>query len=211
MNCPSCHRPASADHLVANKGVCASCVADFQKRHGPHGEANGSRHQTVDMSHAAFVDGHLEPVVEFPFAAVEDALDGHAIEPATARAVASGIAKFAQRLFEVDGFRSARKFFQAAHAFAFACGVHPNQDQPGEAIAKRFGITKAGFFKQVNHIRDRLDLPRIAEAKNHQARKTYSRRTKLSHAKKKKERQGERTGNDIFFARFAAPHSRARA
>lgn len=222
--CPASHYGGATDEdrihhatpaeLAANGGVCAKCRQQFDARQRPQME-NEEKDRKAGIANATdgkeeyrfadgtgFVQGHVEPTVDFTLN--DEGLEAEGLD---ARAVMA-IAKFCRLLFEIGG-RNREKFFQAAHEFCFAAHLHPEQHLSGEVIAKRFGITKAAFFKQVNRYRDILNLPRIAGAKGHAARKTYSAKMKESHAQRRTKKDHQDTGN--FSGLLNQAHHRSRA
>lgn len=209
-------KPPKKEHLVsqaeldANGGVCAKCREKFRKR------ARSQTSRTHDTEHHGFAENTafvsmarggstVEPTVDpaEPMDNLDDdgsergERDGQKIDFAVAdgelqwsgldSSAVQAVAKFCVRLIELGG-RTADKFYETAHAFAFAAHIHPEQHLSGEEIATKYfknPKTKQAFFKQVNRIRDVLGLPRIAGAKSNAARKTYRQRMKQSHSRRR--------------------------
>lgn len=121
---------------------------------------------------------------------------------ATSRKEAEAIARFCVRLLEMG--RSKSKLFQSVNAYAFAAHIHPEQNKTVQQFARDYKISKQAFAAEVNHIRDRLGLPRIAGAKSHTARKTYSQSAKKAHERRNHSTTGKPTATFIGRLREAS-------
>jgi len=205
--CPASLEDGVATHyapqseLDANGGVCAKCRAVFARRHN---HPNRQRHEDPFRyaQASAFVDDHVEPTVEF---AIED---GGVKDSGLNATAVLAVGRFCGLAFMLGG-RDKQKFWQAAHAFAFASGTHPERCKTMEEVAEKFSISKAAFSKQVNRYRDILGLPRLGGMKGNTARtKAYRTAQTQSHAKRKPIRDQQRREisetNRAIVGRFVA-------
>lgn len=124
---------------------------------------------------------------------------------ASSRKEAEAIARFCVRLLEMG--RSKNKLFQSVNAYAFAAHIHPEQHKTVQQFAREYKISKQAFAAEVNHIRDRLALPRIAGAKSHKARKTYSQSAKKAHERRNHSRNGVAVADRTYAERFKEAYS----
>lgn len=133
----------------------------------------------------SFVGEQIDGLVDFDWDVV-DADQRADVETELRRSTAMALCKFARQLLQVGG-RNPEQFFIAANCMAFAAHIHPNQDQSGEAIAKKIRLGKANFFRRVNQWRDILRLPRIAGAWKDSSRKSAKSAAFKNHEKRKQQ------------------------
>jgi hypothetical protein len=138
----------------------------------------------------AFVDGHVEPSVDFPFEEVDR---GNPIEAELTEATPKKESEAATlgRIFTLlltYGGTDPLQFFITANVLAFVLGLHPNQRASGEIIAAGLKMRKAAWFRRVNQMRKLLRqkgaiLPKIAGEWSKPARKAIQLKTTINHDK----------------------------
>ena len=136
----------------------------------------------------AFVNGHIEPAVEFPYDEIDRNERGNPINAeleGERENDSTTLGKIFTFLITYGG-TNPQQFFISANVLSFAMGTHPNQAAGGVAIALGLKMNKAAWFRRVNNMRRILIargqiLPKIAGEWSESARKSIKQKTTKHH------------------------------